>query len=137
MGQRLNVLIGVAAMSLPFAAFAQQDGQSKAEAATHATSKPKVKKQASPEPRAEASSDAGAEATAGPANLTKADVKAGATVYDLQGNSVGTIESVDGEGAILNTGTTKVKVPVASFAQGDKGLAISMSKAEIEAAARK
>lgn len=136
MGQRLNVLIGVAAMSLPFAAFAQQDGQSKAEAATHAT-KAKAKKQSSPEPRAEASSDAGAEATAGTANPAKADVKAGATVYDLQGNSVGTIESVDGEAAILNTGSAKVKVPVASFAQGDKGLAISMSKAEIEAAAKK
>jgi hypothetical protein len=68
---------------------------------------------------------------------TSADVKAGASVYDQDGNSVGKIESVDGKAAVLNTGKVQVKVPLSALARGDKGLSISMSKTEIEAAATK
>jgi hypothetical protein len=67
---------------------------------------------------------------------TKADVKAGASVYDTSGSSVGKIESVDASGAVLNTGKVKAKIPVSSIAKGDKGLVISMSKDQIEAAAK-
>lgn len=68
--------------------------------------------------------------------VTKADVKAGATIFDSAGNSVGTIESVQGNNAVLNTGKVQVKVPLSSLAQGDKGLTIGMSKADIEAQAK-
>jgi hypothetical protein len=62
---------------------------------------------------------------------------ANASVFDQAGASVGTIESVDASGAVLSTGTVKVRVPVTAFAKGDKGLVIGMTKAQIEAAAKK
>jgi hypothetical protein len=69
--------------------------------------------------------------------VTKADVKAGAAVYDSAGATVGTIKSVSAKGAVLDTGKVKVTIPLTSLAKGEKGLLIGMSKAEIEAAAKK
>jgi hypothetical protein len=69
--------------------------------------------------------------------VTKADVKTGATVYDSAGGTVGKIESVTSKGAVLNTGKVSVTVPLSSIAKSDKGLVIGMTKAEIEAAAKK
>lgn len=68
---------------------------------------------------------------------TKADVKAGAAVFDSSGNSVGKIESVTAKGVVLNTGKVQVTVPLSAFAKNDKGLLIGMTKDEIEAAAKK
>lgn len=67
---------------------------------------------------------------------TAADIKAGVPVFDAKGGVVGKVESVSAKGAVVNTGTVKATVPVASFAKNDKGLVISMSKAEIDAAAK-
>jgi hypothetical protein len=67
---------------------------------------------------------------------TKVDVKAGASVFDSSGASVGKIEAVEGNHAVLNTGTVKVKIPLTSLATGDKGLTVGMTKADIEAAAK-
>jgi hypothetical protein len=64
-------------------------------------------------------------------------VKAGVSVRDQNGAMVGKIESVSSKGAVLNTGTVKVTVPVSGFAKGDNGLVIAMSKADIDAAAKK
>lgn len=64
-----------------------------------------------------------------------ADVTAGAEVRDTDGNMVGTIESVDANGAVISTGKARVQIPVSSFAKNDEGLVIAMSKAELEAAA--
>ena len=66
---------------------------------------------------------------------TAADVVKGASVYDEKGGTVGTIESVSAKGAIVSTGKVRVPIPVASFAKNDKGLVISMTKAELEAKA--
>lgn len=68
---------------------------------------------------------------------TKADVKAGASIFDTSGNSVGKVESVSAKGAVLNTGKVKVTVPISSLAKSDKGLVIAMTKSQIEAAAKK
>ena len=65
----------------------------------------------------------------------KVNVTAGAAVLDAAGGPVGTVASVTGDAAIVDTGTVKVGIPTASFAQSDKGLHISMTKAELEAAA--
>lgn len=73
-------------------------------------------------------------ATTAPATTT-AKVTTGASVSDAQGGAVGTIESVEGEFAVLSTGTNKVRLPVSSFAQGTSGLLIGMTKAEVDAAA--
>ena len=69
--------------------------------------------------------------------VSKADVKAGATVFDSAGDRVGTIKSVSAKGAVLDTGKVKVTIPLTSLAKSEKGLLVGMSKAEIEAAARK
>lgn len=75
-------------------------------------------------------------ATAQPTAATAADVKAGVSVYDQKGGLVGKVESVSAKGAVVSTGTVKASIPVSSFAKGDKGLIISMTKAELDASAK-
>jgi hypothetical protein len=67
---------------------------------------------------------------------TAADVKAGVPVFDSKGGVVGKVESVNAKGAVVDTGTVKAAVPIASFAKNDKGLVISMTKAQLDAAAK-
>jgi hypothetical protein len=74
-------------------------------------------------------------AAAKPAIAT--DVKAGVSVYDQNGGLVGKVESVTSKGAVVNTGTVRASIPVSSFAKNDKGLVIAMTKADINAAAKK
>jgi len=81
--------------------------------------------------------NANAKAEVATTKVTKADVKAGATLYDSSGASVGKIDSVTAKGAVLDTGKVKVTVPLSSLAKSDKGLVIGMTKAQIEAAAKK
>lgn len=59
----------------------------------------------------------------------------GATVFDAQGGTVGTISATDGTNATIDTGTVKAAVPLASFGTGPKGPTLGMTKAELEAAA--
>jgi len=80
-----------------------------------------------------AGSAVAANATPGAAG---AQVTAGAQVMDSKGGAVGTIASVSGDVAVIDTGVVKASIPVASFAKSDKGLLIGMSKAELEAAAQ-
>lgn len=70
-------------------------------------------------------------APATPAAAT-APVKQGDKVLDPQGGDVGVIASVEGDNAIVDTGTNKVTLPVASFAKGEKGLLISATKAQLD-----
>lgn len=60
-----------------------------------------------------------------------ADVTAGAMVYGPEGNEVGTIESVADGQAVLDTGKHKVPLGVASFGEGETGLTITVTKAQI------
>ena len=64
-------------------------------------------------------------------------MKAGTSVYDSKGVSIGKIESVSGKNAVLSSGGTKASIPISSFAKSDKGLVIGMTKSEFEAAAKK
>jgi hypothetical protein len=66
---------------------------------------------------------------------TAADVKKGVAVYDQKGGTVGTVESVSAKGAVVATGKVRVPIPVSSFAKNDKGLVISLTKAELDAQA--
>jgi preprotein translocase subunit YajC len=70
------------------------------------------------------------------ATAAKANVTAGAAVSDAKGGAVGTIASVTGDVAVIDTGVVKASVPTSAFAQSDKGLLIGMTKAELEAAAQ-
>jgi hypothetical protein len=70
----------------------------------------------------------------GPAVPAKAaDIVAQAAVSDTSGQPVGTIESVDAEGAVIVTAAGKVKVPLIAFGKNKKGLLIGMTKKDFEA----
>ena len=62
-------------------------------------------------------------------------VAVGAAVSDTSGNPVGTIEEVNGDLAVLSTGTHKVSLPISSFGAGAKGPVLGMTRAEVDAAA--
>jgi hypothetical protein len=64
---------------------------------------------------------------------TPADVVAQAVVSDKAGQTIGTIESVDADGAVVATLAGKVKVPLDAFGKNGKGLLIAMTKKDFEA----
>ena len=79
-------------------------------------------------------------ATAGVANAqtpaaAAAQVKAGATVFDTSGAQAATVMSVAGDLVVVSTGTNKISLPMASFAAGPNGPVVSVTKAQIDAAA--
>src|SRR3954463_4815741 len=53
---------------------------------------------------------------------TAADIKAGSAVRDIKGVPIGTVSQVDADGVIVDTGTTKIKVPAMGFGKDDQGL---------------
>ncbi len=67
---------------------------------------------------------------------TEADLKAGALVYDQSGALVGKVDSVSASGAVISTGKARAEIPVASFGKNDKGLVMTMTKAELQASAK-
>ena len=58
----------------------------------------------------------------------------GAKVFGPEGNEVGTVENVQGDVILINTGTARAGLPVSAFAMREKGLTIGMTKAQLEAA---
>ncbi|MDB5690229.1 MAG: hypothetical protein JWL91_2105 [Sphingomonas bacterium] len=72
---------------------------------------------------------------AGASAAAAVNVTAGAKVFDAQGGEVGTVDSVTGGVAVVNTGSNKVGLPLASFGAGANGPIISMTKAELDTAA--
>ncbi len=79
-----------------------------------------------------AQSTAAAPAAAAPAATA---VKAGDTVYDTSGATLGTIASVDGADAIINTGANSLAIPLASFGTGANGPVLAATKAQLDGAA--
>ncbi len=74
------------------------------------------------------------------ANLTLAtreQVRAGAELYDTGGNSVGTVQSVEGDTAVVVRGGKLYNVPIAQIYHGavgaTHGLVTKLSGAEIQA----
>jgi hypothetical protein len=63
------------------------------------------------------------------APATIADIKAGSPLRDTQGVPIGTIDSVDADGAVVNTGQAKIKVPLAAFGKDDGGLLLGITAA--------
>lgn len=59
-----------------------------------------------------------------------ADLKAGSPLRDKDGAPIGTIASVDAQGVIVDTGTTKIRVPAQAFGKDDVGLLLGISKAQ-------
>ena len=65
-----------------------------------------------------------------PVAATAADVKAGAALRDSKGVQIGTIVSVDASQAIVDTGQTKIGVPLIAFGKDDQGLLLGMTAAK-------
>lgn len=72
---------------------------------------------------------AGASATAAATAPT-----VGATIYDSAGVALGTVASITPQAIVLNTGSAQVPVPPASIGKTDKGFAMAMTKADLDAA---
>jgi hypothetical protein len=68
---------------------------------------------------------------------TAADIKAGAALRDVKGVQVGTIDSLDPDGAVVNTGQSKIKVPLVAFGKDDKGLLLAITAAQFNDAVAK
>jgi hypothetical protein len=64
-----------------------------------------------------------------PGPATAADLKAGSALRDKDGVKIGTIDSVDADGAIVNTGQTKIKVPLVAFGKDNQGLLLGITAA--------
>jgi hypothetical protein len=60
---------------------------------------------------------------------TAADIKAGGQLRDSQGVRIGTVDSVDADGVVVNTGQTKIKVPLVAFGKDDQGLLLAITAA--------
>jgi hypothetical protein len=60
---------------------------------------------------------------------TAADIKVGASLRDSQGARIGTIDSVDADGAVVSTGQTKIKVPMVAFGKDDQGILLGITAA--------
>jgi hypothetical protein len=58
---------------------------------------------------------------------TAADIKAGASLRDVKGVKIGTIASSDGQQVVVDTGTTKIGVPLVAFGKDDQGLLLSIT----------
>lgn len=70
-----------------------------------------------------------------PAATAAAQVKTGTKVFDTSGGEVGTIDAVNGDVAVVSTGTNKVSIPMASFGAGANGPVLAMTKTQLDAAA--
>ena len=68
----------------------------------------------------------------GAAFAQAANVAAGATVYDPQGGTVGTVDSVANGVAVVNTGAHTVALPLDKFATSEKGPVISVTKQQLD-----
>lgn len=71
---------------------------------------------------------------AGGSAAAASDIVAGSEVRDKRGKVVGTVETVDADGAVVATAAGKVKVPLDAFGKNRKGLLIGITKAEFDAA---
>jgi len=67
---------------------------------------------------------------------TEADITKGASVYDQNGELVGKVDSVSSKGAIVSTGKARAEIPLASFGKSDKGLVVSITRADLDAEAK-
>ena len=70
----------------------------------------------------------------GPAIAAKpADIVAQAVVSDKSGQPIGTIASVDADGAVVATAAGKVMVPLNAFGKNKNGLLLDTSKRDFDA----
>jgi len=59
----------------------------------------------------------------------------GATIKDTSGNTVGTIDAVEANGIIVNTGRNQIAIPASSFGAANNAPLLAATRAELDAAA--
>jgi hypothetical protein len=69
-----------------------------------------------------------------PALAQGAGIAAGATIYGPDGEAVGTIEQVEGDNVVVNTGNMTAAVPASVLGEGETGPTIGWNRADFEAA---
>lgn len=62
-----------------------------------------------------------------------ANVTQGASVSGNDGQPIGTVTQVTPDAAVVDTGTHQIPLPIDAFAQGDTGLTLNITKAELDA----
>lgn len=62
--------------------------------------------------------------------VTAADIKVGAQLRDVNGLAVGKVDSVDANGVVVDTGQSKVEVPLIAFGKDDNGLVLGITAAK-------
>ena len=62
-----------------------------------------------------------------PVAATAADIRVGAALRDIRGVPIGTIASVNANQAVVETGGTKIGVPLIAFGKDDQGLMLGMT----------
>ena len=68
---------------------------------------------------------------------TVADLKAGASLRDSKGAPVGTIVSASEQAVVIDTGQTKIGVPLTMFRKDDKGLLLAITAKQFNEAVAK
>jgi hypothetical protein len=72
--------------------------------------------------------------TAAPAAQPQVEVTVGANVYGPAGDVVGTVDKIEAGNAVVNTGKHTAALPTSAFGKNEKGLLLSMSKDQLDAA---
>ena len=115
---------------------ATEDAQAETAVTTTATATQPPATPAAPQADAGAQANVQAAASAAPVRLaTAADLRTGVQVRDQTGALVGTVESADATGAVVSTGRVRARLALASFGANGQALVISMTRAQLEAAA--
>ena len=84
-----------------------------------------------------ATGDKAAKPAAKAVKATAADIHAGAALRAVDGPQIGTIVSVNGDQVIVDTGASKIGVPLIGFGKDEKGLVLSMTAAKFNEAVAK
>jgi hypothetical protein len=58
------------------------------------------------------------------------DIKTGSQLRDSKGVPIGTVQSIDADGVIVDTGQTKIKVPLVAFGKDEAGLLLGITAAK-------
>jgi len=68
---------------------------------------------------------------------TAADVTAGSALRDVDGKPLGSVESIDGDSAVVAAGGRKVRVPLIAFGKDTRGLLLGITAAKFQELASK
>ena len=129
-----HAAIAAAAISISAGPLAAQTEVSAAQTEHTTHTEPAAKADLN-ETAAPAADEASTEAPGPVTAAQPTDFRTGIEVRDATGGMVGTVESVDSDGAVVFTGNVRAKLPFQSFGKNNLGLVISLSRAELEAAA--